>query len=36
MPGAALGKVLDKLVVERMNAKNLEKSLSNLKSLVEG
>ena len=36
MPGAALGKVLDKLVVERMNAKNLETSLSNLKSLAEG
>jgi len=36
MPGAALGKVLDKLVVERMNTKNLETSLSNLKKLVEG
>ncbi len=36
MPGAALGKVLDKLVVERMNTKNLETSLNNLKSLAEG
>jgi uncharacterized membrane protein len=35
MPGAALGKVLDKLVVERMNAKNLDSSLSKLKELVE-
>ena len=36
MPGAALGKILDKLVVERMNAKNLEASLASLKTLVEG
>ncbi len=36
MPGAALGKILDKLVVERMNIKNLETSLRNLKALVEG
>jgi coenzyme Q-binding protein COQ10 len=36
MPGGALGKIADKLVVERMNAKNLEQSLENLKALVEG
>lgn len=36
MPGGALGKIADKLVVERMNNKNLEESLVNLKALVEG
>lgn len=36
MPGGGLGKVVDKLLVERMNAQNLEKSLANLKALVEG
>ena len=36
MPGGALGKVADKLVVERTNTKNLEKSLEALKALVEG
>jgi hypothetical protein len=36
MPGGALGKIADKLVVERMNAKNLEQSLENLKAVVEG
>ncbi len=36
MPGGALGKIADKLVVERMNARNLEESLGNLKALVEG
>jgi uncharacterized membrane protein len=36
IPGGALGRVADKLVVERMNAKNLEQSLENLKALVEG
>jgi hypothetical protein len=36
MPGGALGKIADKLVVERMNAHNLEESLKNLKALVEG
>jgi uncharacterized membrane protein len=35
MPGGGLGKLADKLVVERMNASNLEKSLENLKALVE-
>ena len=36
MPGAGVGKIVDKLVVERMNAKQLEQSLQNLKALVEG
>jgi len=36
MPGGGLGKVVDKLLVERMNSQNLEKSLANLKALVEG
>jgi hypothetical protein len=36
MPGGALGKVADKLVVERTNTKNLEHSLEALKALVEG
>jgi uncharacterized membrane protein len=36
MPGGALGKVADKLVVEKMNTENLEKSLENLKKLAEG
>ncbi|UCC88155.1 MAG: SRPBCC family protein [Anaerolineales bacterium] len=36
MPGGGLGKVVDRLLVERMNAQNLEKSLANLKALVEG
>ncbi len=36
IPGGVLGQALNKLVVERMNAENLEKSLSNVKALVEG
>ena len=36
MPGGVLGKLADKMVVERMNTENLEKSLENLKKLVEG
>jgi len=36
VPGAALGKIADKLIVERTNTKNLEKSLQNLKARVEG
>jgi uncharacterized membrane protein len=36
MPGGALGAIANKLVVERMNAQNLEKSLENLKKLLEG
>ncbi len=35
LPGGGLGKVADRLVVERMNVQNLEKSLENLKRLVE-
>jgi uncharacterized membrane protein len=35
MPGGGVGKVVDKLIVERMNAKQLEDSLKNLKRLVE-
>ena len=36
MPGGVLGKLADKMIVERMNTENLEKSLENLKRLVEG
>jgi uncharacterized membrane protein len=36
MPGGGIGKVVDRLLVERMNTQNLEKSLKNLKALVEG
>jgi hypothetical protein len=36
MPGGGLGKIADKLVVERMNTSNLEKSLENLKAYFEG
>ena len=36
MPGGGLGQAVNKLVVEKMNAENLEKSLENLKALVEG
>jgi hypothetical protein len=36
MSGGALGKLADKLIVERMNTENLEKSLENLKRLAEG
>lgn len=35
MPGGGLGQALNRLVVEKMNTENLEKSLSNLKALVE-
>lgn len=35
MPGGGLGKIADKLVVERMNTKNLEDSLAALKKWVE-
>ena len=35
MPGGGLGQAVNKLVVEKMNAENLEKSLENLKALVE-
>jgi hypothetical protein len=36
VPGGGLGQALDKLLVERMNTENLERSLNNLKALVEG
>ncbi len=36
MAGGALGKIADKLVVEKMNIENLEKSLENLRKLAEG
>ena len=35
MPGGGLGQAVNKLMVEKMNAENLEKSLKNLKALVE-
>lgn len=35
VPGAGLGKIADKLVVERTNTKNMEKSLAKLKALLE-
>ncbi len=35
LPGGGLGKAFDRLVVERMNTENLEKSLARLKELVE-
>ena len=35
MPGGGVGKIVDRLFVEKMNIKNLEDSLKNLKALVE-
>jgi len=35
IPGAALGRIADKLIVERTNAHNLEQSLKNIKGIVE-
>jgi uncharacterized membrane protein len=35
MPGGALGQLANKLLVERMNAENLEKSLEKLKAVTE-
>ena len=35
MPGGGVGKIVDRLFVEKMNVKNLEDSLKNLKALVE-
>lgn len=35
VPGGGLGKIADKLVIERMNTQNLENSLKNLKQLIE-
>ena len=34
LPGGSIGQAINKLIVERMNAENLEKSLQNLKTLV--
>lgn len=36
VPGGGLGAIADKLVIERTNSSNLEKSLANLKGIVEG
>jgi len=36
MKGGGLGAIADKLVAERMNTQNLEKSLESLKQIVEG
>lgn len=36
VPGGGLGKIADKLIIERVNASNLEKSLENLKQMAEG
>jgi hypothetical protein len=36
MPGGSIGQAVNKLIVEKMNAENLEKSLANLKTVVEG
>lgn len=35
LPGGALGKLADALIVKRMNGKSLEDGLNNLKALVE-
>jgi uncharacterized membrane protein len=35
MPGGGVGRIVDRLFVEKMNVKNLEDSLRNLKALVE-
>jgi uncharacterized membrane protein len=36
MPGGGVGKIVDKLIVERINKQNIEKSVENLKSVIEG
>lgn len=36
IPGGALGQMADKMLIERMNTENLEKSLEALKTLAEG
>jgi uncharacterized membrane protein len=36
VPGGGLGKIADRLVVERANAKSMEESLANIKALAEG
>jgi hypothetical protein len=35
MAGGGLGKLVDKLLVERQNQKNGEQSLKNLKAMIE-
>lgn len=35
VPGGGLGKIADKLIIERVNSSNLDKSLENLKKLAE-
>src|SRR4051794_12496750 len=35
LPGGALGKIADALIVKRMNARSLEEALHNFKALVE-
>ena len=34
VPGSALGRIADRLIVERLNAKNLEQSLDNAKTVL--
>ena len=36
LPGSVLGRILDKVLLERENVKNLEQGLNNLKTLLEG
>jgi coenzyme Q-binding protein COQ10 len=36
VPGSVLGKIADKLVIERRNAEDMEKTLANLKKRCEG
>jgi coenzyme Q-binding protein COQ10 len=36
VPGSVLGKVADRLIIERMNARDVHHSLENLKLLLEG
>jgi carbon monoxide dehydrogenase subunit G len=36
MAGGGIGKIVDKLLVERQNKKNAEQSLKNLKAMIEG
>jgi hypothetical protein len=35
MPGGVLGKAIDALLMERMNEKNAERMLENIKMIVE-
>ena len=36
MPGGGIGQAVNKLIIEKMNADNLEKSLDQLKAVIEG